>query len=124
MENIKTYLVSFSDSRQYLLKDTSEDASRRLVAIENSLKEYLTGKFPENALSDYITPKVEELNPDVAGDYDEYPELDATAVETIRKELEDEIMNFNANRVMDLDAPYADVDPQAADVTKSLADVL
>lgn len=124
MENIKTYLVSFSDSRSYLLKDTQEDASRRLVAIENSLTEYLATKFPENDLKDYITPNVVELTPDKAGEYEDYAELDSTAVESIRNELEVEIMDFNANRKMDLDAPFADVDAQAADVTESLAKVL
>ncbi|MDE6342392.1 MAG: hypothetical protein K2K93_08750 [Muribaculaceae bacterium] len=124
MENIRTYLVSFSNSRSYLLKDTQEDASRRLAAIENSLREFLAAKFPENDLKDYITPQVEEVTPDKAGEYDDYADLDASAVDSIKKELEVEIMNFNDNRKMDLDAPFADVDAQAADVTESLANVL
>lgn len=120
MENIRTYIVSFSDSRKYLVRDTPVDASRRIDAVKRSLSDYLCRKFPENAMTPYTTPDVVEVGLDKEEEYENYAEFDATAVESIRKELEDEIMNLNANREMDLNAPFADVDAQAAEVTEAL----
>lgn len=124
MENTKIYIVSFSDSNKYLLKDSQAEADSRMVAIEKELNEFLAEKFPEDTFAYYTTPKVVEISPDREAEFKGYEMLDAQAVEAIKKELVDEIRNMNANKKMDLNAPFADVNAAAADVPESLAKVL
>lgn len=120
----KIYIVSFSDSNKYLLEDSKAVADSKLVAIEKELNDYLAKEFPEDTFAYYTSPKVVEISEDQKDNFKGYAKLDEGAVEIIKKELADEIKNLNANKRMDLNAPFADVDAQDADVPESLAKVL
>lgn len=115
MENKRIYIVSFSDSRQYIIREDADAEKSRLVEIENMLNNFLSKKFPEDSFAYYTTPKVVEINEELAStEYSGYPELDDKAVEEIKKELEIEIKDMRSNARLDSDAPFADVDPEAA----------
>ena len=121
MEDKKIYVVSFSDSRKYIMRDSAEREKSRLAEIENTLNSFLGKEFPEETFAYYTTPKVEEINEDIAStEYAGYPLLDARAVEEIKKELEQELKDRDADRVLDSDAPYSDVDAVAAGIPESV----
>ena len=125
MENNKIFVVSFSDSKKYLMKESAEREKSRLTEIENILNVFLTKEFPEDTFAYYTTPRVEEINEVIAADeYAGYPLLDDKAIEEIKKELEQEIKNRDADQKMDSDAPYSDVDAEAADIPESVDKIL
>ena len=100
MKKTRTYIVSFSDSRRYLLKDGEKDASKRLVEIEKYLDSFLAEKFPEDTFAYFTNPKVVEVGADLMDFYAGYPLLDRSAVEDIKTELAVEIMDLNSHRMM------------------------
>lgn len=121
MEDKKIYVVSFSDSRKYIMRDSAEREKSRLEEIENILNEFLGGKFPEETFAYYTTPKVEEINENLAStEFAGYPLLDESAVEEIKKELEQELKDRDADVLLDSNAPYSDVDAEAAGIPESV----
>lgn len=125
MESKGIYVVSFSDSKKYILKESPEKERIRLEEIENILNKFLTGEFPEETFAYYTTPKVEEINESIAAtEFAGYPVLDDNAVEEIKRELEQEIKDRDADRVLDSNAPYSDVDAEAAGIPESVDQII
>lgn len=110
----KRYLVSFGNSSQYILHDTSTGKDSLLTRIEGELNDYLREKFPDEAFAYFTSPKVKEiLNP---SDYEGYAPLDDKAVADIKRVLDREIENLESQTSLDADAPFANVNPAAADI--------
>lgn len=125
MENNKILVVSFSDSKKYLMKESAEREKSRLAEIENILNLFLTKEFPEDTFAYYTTPKVEEINEELAAtEFAGYPLLDDKAIEEIKSELEQEIKDRDADEMLDSNAPYSDVDADVADIPASVDRIL
>ena len=116
--NEKLYLVSFGNSSKYLLRDTASGKDSLLTKIEAELNGYLRTKFPDEAFTYYTAPKVEEvLNAD---DYKGYPVLDEKAMNSVKEVLAREVANMASQDKLDSNAPFANVNPAAADIPNIL----
>lgn len=112
----KIYLISFGNSNQYVVRDTEAGEKSRLMKIESELNEYLREKFPDETFSYFTSPRVEELGDNGAEALEKYDALDDKAIENIKKVLSVEVENMAANKKLDSDAPFANVNPAAADL--------
>ncbi len=114
--NEKLYLVSFGNSDKYLLRDGATGEASTLAKVEGELNAFLRSKFPDDTFAYFTTPRVVEIAPEHAADYASYPALDDKAVDAIKKVLEREVEDMEANRQINDDAPFANVNPAAADI--------
>lgn len=112
----KYYVISFGNSDKYFLHDSKVGKESRLTRIENELNEYLQQKFPNETFAYFTSPRVDEISPEHAKEYEKYPLLDSRAVESIKHVLAREVENMEANDRLDRNAPYAQVNPGAAGV--------
>lgn len=113
MESKKLYLISFGNSKEYILSDTREGRDAKLYKLEKTLNDFLKERFPQDSFAYYTTPKVTELNPAHYARYASYPPLDSADVEEIEEVLEKEVVNMNFQNKIDSNAPYANVNPAA-----------
>lgn len=105
--NKHLYIVTFGDSRQYrLFFDKKEDTP--LIRMENELNSYLKERFPDDTFAYYTTPKIVEISPEHASQFEQYPMLDAAAIDDIKKVLVEEIEDMRSEKVLNSNAPYAD----------------
>lgn len=107
------YIVSFGNSDRYFLHDVD---NKTLANIEAQLNAFLKSKFPDETFAYYTTPKVDEVSDKNRDKYKSYPPLDAKAIESIKKVLTTEVADMEANRNLNSDAPFANVNPYAADL--------
>ena len=114
--NEKTYLVSFGHSDKYILRDGKADRDVELARIEAELNAFLRSKFPDENFAYFTAPKVEDIPADKAAEYAGYPVLDDEAVAAIKKVLEREVEDMEANRELNDNSPFANVNPAAADI--------
>lgn len=112
----KIYLVSFGNSDKYVLRDTEVGERSRLTRIEAELNSYLRNKFPNESFTYYTTPRVEDISAEDASEYSIYRKLDSSAIESIKKVLAKEVENMESNEELNADAPFANVNPAAADI--------
>lgn len=110
----RLFIVSFGDSDKYRVE--FEDKSTNpyehpypLASVEKELNEYLNKQFPGKTFAYYTTPRVTEVSWAHRDQYLDYPELDADAMEAIKKVLKVEVENMESNKRLDNNAPYADV---------------
>ncbi|MBD5371358.1 MAG: hypothetical protein HDR80_09490 [Bacteroides sp.] len=111
----RLYIVRFGNSDQYLLHDISD-----LASVETELNTYLREKFPDETFAYFTTPKVTEISPEHESQFVSYPALDANAVEAIKAVLVKEVEVMEANKEIDSNAPFANVNPAAADISHIL----
>ncbi|MDE5843695.1 MAG: hypothetical protein K2H35_08180 [Muribaculaceae bacterium] len=116
LQEEKLYLVSFGNSDQYILRDTNSGEKSSLMRIETELNSFLRNKFPDETFAYFTTPKVEDLGEVAAEQYSSYRKLDAAAIEEIKKVLVREVRDMESNDSLNSDAPYANVNPAAADI--------
>ncbi|MDE7159929.1 MAG: hypothetical protein K2O24_03665 [Muribaculaceae bacterium] len=104
------YIVSFGDSRKYRMMYDGDRAERSplLTEVESQLNDYLKQEFPEDSYTYYTTPRIVPIEWSDREEYMDYPELDAKAIEEIKKVLAHEIRDMNAINRLDRNAPYAD----------------
>ncbi len=114
----KTYLVSFGNSSQYILHDSASGKESKLTRIEDELNSFLKEKFPDEAFAYFTSPHIKEI--EKPEDYAGYPELDSAALDQIKKVLLTEVKNFESQQELDSDAPFANVNPGAADISHIL----
>ncbi|MDE6011028.1 MAG: hypothetical protein K2F87_06265 [Muribaculaceae bacterium] len=112
----KLYVVCFGDSDKYIIRDNAGDEKSKLASIEAELNEFLRAKFPDETFAYYTTPKVEEISDANASQFASYPELDDKAVEAIKLVLEREVADMEAQKDLNDNAPFANVNPAAADI--------
>ncbi|MDE7180750.1 MAG: hypothetical protein K2N88_06090 [Muribaculaceae bacterium] len=106
----KTVVISFGDSAKYRVPSI-ESSEKDLKAVEENVKTYLKVKFPEiEALPFYSSMKVEEVDPAEAANYDEF---NADALKSIRSVLVTEVKDARSLDVLNSDAPYSDINPDA-----------
>lgn len=119
METKRLYIVSFGDLKKYRYDyvDSTEgsmmDHAEPLKEIEDEIRDYLAKEFPGEALAYYTTAKVTEVNVADRDKYSEYPYLDRVEIEKIKADLKRQIEVRNADKEMDSDAPYSNVNPDA-----------
>lgn len=117
----KIYLVSFGNSDKYVLRDTEAGEKSLLTRIESELNGYLRDEFPNETFAYYTTPRVDEIsNEENMERYSSYPKLDAKAVEIIKKVLAREVKDMESNSILNDNAPFANVNPAAADIPNIL----
>lgn len=116
----KIYLIRFGNSDQYVLRDNAEGEKSKLASIEGELNAFLREKFPDETFAYFTTPKVEDIALENSAQYASYPELNADAVEAIKKVLEREVRDMEAERVLNDNSPFANVNPAAADIPNIL----
>ncbi len=111
--NKKLYIVSFGDSAKFRVSsdETKEnfEKSKIIVDLENALNDYLKEKFPETNYTYYTVPSISEVDPADEGQYASYPELDSSALESIKKALAVEVEDMESNRRLNSDAPYSNI---------------
>ncbi|MDE6811166.1 MAG: hypothetical protein K2J15_02320 [Muribaculaceae bacterium] len=112
----KLYLISFGNSDKYVLRDTESGEKSSMMRIEADLNAFLRSKFPDETFAYYTTPKVEEISEEGSEKYESYRKLDADAIEEIKSVLVKEVENMESNQELNDDAPYANVNPAAADI--------
>ncbi len=112
----KIYLVSFGNSDKYILRDSEVGEKSYLTRIESELNNFLRDKFPNEPFAYFTSPRVDEISSDTAEKYSKYPKLDAKAVDAIKKVLSAEVEDLEANKTLNSDAPFANVNPAAADI--------
>lgn len=117
MENTKLYIVSFGNSKQYLLKDTKSGEKSALAKIEKNLNDYLREQFPDDSFTYYTSPKVSEVDPSHESEYRSYQKLDDNAISAIKSALVREVRDMNSTKELNEDAPYSNVNPAAADIS-------
>lgn len=116
----KIYLIRFGNSDQYILRDNAEGEKSKLANIEGELNAFLREKFPDETFAYFTTPKVEDIPLENADQYASYPELNAKAVEAIKKVLEREVLDMESERILNDNSPFANVNPAAADIPNIL----
>lgn len=116
----KIYLVSFGNSKKYILKDTLSGEESKLARIETELNSFLKSKFPDEPFAYYTTPRVDVVSKKDVDKYNGYPSLDAEAVDRIKKVLAREVEDMESNARINSDAPYSNVNPAAADIRSIL----
>lgn len=110
----RLYLVSFGESNQYRVEfdDVANvdpyHHTNPLAETEAEIKEFLDAEFPGESLAYFDTPKIEEVDWAKREDYASYPELDAAAVEDIKRILKTGVENFENQEALDLNAPFAE----------------
>lgn len=87
---MKTYLISFGNSTQYLMDLPS--GSDELADVKKDVEEYLEKNFPEiKALNYYDKMTVKEIPAADAKDYAGYEKFSAAAIPAIEKVLATEV---------------------------------
>lgn len=96
------YLISFGNSRQYVLH--TDEKSETVEALHREIKDYLERKFPEiKGINFYDKFSVDRIPEDKEADYADYPRFSPSAIEEIKKvlsiEVEDEasLRRLNSN---------------------------
>lgn len=112
MESKKYYVVSFSDSKQYILIADKKEGMNKLTNIENELNSYLKSLFPDETFAYYTTPKVTEISEAHASQYKDYPVLDSQALTDIKDELKREITIRQDTQELNSDCPENSVAPK------------
>lgn len=112
----KLYLISFGSSDKYVLRDTEVGEKSSMTQIEAELNAFLRKHFPNETFTYYTTPRVEEISQADESEYASYRALDSQAIEEIKKVLVEEVKNMEANSELNDDAPFANVNPAAADI--------
>lgn len=102
----RLYIISFGDSRSYLLP--VREGEDRFAHLEKELNDYLGVKFPAETFAYYTTPRLMEIEPEHAEDYAAYPLLDDRAMEEIKRVLLREIEVMHEDRELNSNAPWAD----------------
>lgn len=120
MNTEKVYLVSFGNSDEYVLRDGAAGKDSALTSIEAELNAFLRSEFPDETFAYFTTPKVTEISEGNVEKYAGYPVLDAKAVDTIKHVLEREVKDMEANKVLNDNSPFANVNPAAADIPNIL----
>lgn len=115
----KLYVVSFGDSKKYLMDyNVPADADQLhkpnpFEKIENELTSWLAKEAPEASNLAYFTSaKATEVYADHRDRYAGYPQLDASAVREIEHELLREVRDSMTTREANLNAPWSDVATQ------------
>ncbi len=105
------YLVSFADSEVYRLPyEEGTDIKTRLDSLSEKLKVYLNGKYPDEPVAYFTSPKVEEIYTESDAElYSSYPLLDADALAAIEKKLGREVLDRESVNRLNSDAPFADI---------------
>lgn len=116
----KLYLVSFGNSDKYLLRDGAAGKESELTKIEGELNAFLRSKFPDETFAYFTTPKVDEISAAHADEYAGYPVLDDKAIEAIKAVLDREVQDMEANKILNDNSPFANVNPAAADIPNIL----
>lgn len=112
----KWYLVSFGNSDKYILRDTEVGEKSSMMQIENELNSFLRSKFPDETFTYYTTPRVEEISDEDIEKYSSYRKLNKEAIEEIKSVLAKEVNDMESNSELNDDAPFANVNPAAADI--------
>lgn len=119
-DNERLYLVSFGNSDQYILRDGAASKESELARIEAELNAFLRSKFPDETFAYFTTPHVKEITAEEMSRFEGYAPLDAAAIESIEKVLEREVREMEANRQLNDNSPFANVNPAAADIPNIL----
>lgn len=112
--NRRIYLVRFGNSAEYRVDFPGSkeelEASSKLKELEASLAEYIRSKLPVcNHIKRLTTPVVREVEAENSGKYSDYPELDEKAVEALKDVVLTEARNYQDQKELDRNAPFADV---------------
>lgn len=110
----RLYIVRFGNSAAYRLEfsGTKDElkASRRLKDVEDTLAAYLTGHLPVcGHVRQLTTPVIHEVEPEDAAKYAGYRELDAEAMEALKHVLLTEASNYQDQKELDRNAPFANI---------------
>lgn len=109
----KLYIVSFGDSAKFRVPsdETKEnfEKSKVVVDLENALNDYLKERFPETNYTYYTVPAISEVYPDDEEKYASYPELNASALDSIKEALAKEVEDMESTRSLNSDAPYSNI---------------
>lgn len=116
----KLYLISFGNSRRYLLTDTESGEKSKLTRIESELNSFLRDKFSNDTFTYYTTPRVEEISNRDKEEFVDYPHLDLHAIKDIKRVLTKEVENMQDQSRLDSNSPFANVNPAAADIPNIL----
>lgn len=116
METKKLYIVSFGNSRQYLMEHTVPAGSDQLrkpdpfAAVEAALRAYLSRHLPEEGdFAYYTSARATEISGDHRERYAGIPLLNDDSLQDIEKELLREVASDRASRRIDLNAPFAHI---------------
>lgn len=101
IEDNKTYIVSLGDTKKY------RATGAQLKNYSEELKAYLNKEFAGDPLKFYDSVNVEE------GDAASYPELTHVEFEKVKTDLKRQLEVREADKELDSDAPYSDVDKDA-----------
>lgn len=110
----RLYIVRFGNSAAYRLEfsGTKEEleASPRMKEVEDTLAEYLKSKIPVcNHVKRLTTPVIHEVESEDAPKYAGYRELDAEAIEALKHVVLTEARNYQDQKELDRNAPFADI---------------
>ena len=112
----KAYIVSFGNSDKYLLRENRSDRKSSLLMIENELNAFLKHRFPSDTFAYFTSPKAIEIDAKHIDRYLSYPRLDSKAIDSIKATLVKEVEDMEANKRLNSDAPYSDINPTAVGV--------
>lgn len=91
MENIRIFLVTFSETRHYILCTNDDEAGVALVNIEKALDDFIARETPSSSGFFAVSPKIVEVAQDDLEYYPAYPALDESAIRDIMSELRREM---------------------------------
>ena len=116
MEKKKLYVVSFGNSRKYLMEYTVPAHADQLrkpnpfAHIEAALRAYLERHLPEaNDFTYYTSARATEVCAGHRDRYADYPALNDRSLQEIEHELLNEVRDGRANRRISLNAPFAQI---------------
>ena len=116
MEKKKLYVVSFGNSRKYLMEYTVPAHADQLrkpnpfAHIEAALRAYLERHLPEaNDFTYYTSARATEVCSGHRDRYADYPALNDRSLQEIEHELLNEVRDGRANRRISLNAPFAQI---------------
>lgn len=103
-------IVHFGDSIKYRLDDSDENR-RRLSRLREEIKEYVEKTYPMlNAKDYYSQMSVKMVDADAEPEYLQYPEFKDEDTGKIENEIDIEVANHEDQRMLDRNAPFAEID--------------
>lgn len=101
----KEYLVSFGNSRQYLLRTDAK--SETMENLRREVHDYLDQKFPEmRGIGFYDKISVKPIDKEEEAEYAGYPQFGPAAIEEIKRVLSVEVEDAASLRRLNSNAAF------------------
>lgn len=110
-KNVNLFLLDFGDSAKFRLPFAGSLEELKKSSLMETVKKELTGFITSKIgmgsdAKAYAEPQIEEIAPDKAKDYENYPLFDSSALSKIKDVLLNEVKDMDSVKELNLNAPF------------------